>query len=183
MPDPNGVAMEDSAPTGVSPAVELTFAQALLAAAQVIEPAAVLRDKSDRPTLQVPPGSIVKICQWLRDDPSLRFDTLYDHTAIDWPDEQRFELTYLLASILDPPARTRNLQIFVTTSVPRDVPVVDTVCGVWPIAQWQEREVYDLFGVLYAHHPDLRRLFLEDDWEGFPLRKDYEDDFMLERPT
>jgi NADH:ubiquinone oxidoreductase subunit C len=73
--------------------------------------------------------------------------------------------------------------VYVVTSVARDNPLVPTVMDIWPIAEWQEREVYDLFGVLYDGHPDLRRLFLEDDWVGFPLRKDYEDDFMLEPPT
>ncbi len=175
--------MQDSPPPGEDQAGEVGFAQALLAAAQAIEPATVLRDKSDRITLQVPAAAIAKICQWLRDDPALRFDLLYDHTAIDWPAENRFELVYLLAAVLDPQPRTRDLQVMVTTSVPRDNPVIDTVCGIWPIAEWQEREVYDMFGILYTNHPDLRRLFLEDDWEGFPLRKDYEDDFMLERPT
>ena len=70
----------------------------------------------------------------------------------------------------------------ISASVPRDNPVLPTVCGVWPIAQWQEREVYDLFGILYEGHPDLRRLFLEDDWVGFPLRKDYKDDHLLVKP-
>lgn len=174
---------QESAAAGAAPDGAVSFAQALLAAAQAIEPATVLRDKSDRLTLQVPPAAIVPICRWLRDDPTLKLDMLYDHTAIDWPAENRFELVYLLASVTDAPPQLRGQQVMVTTSVPRELPVVDTVSGVWPIAQWQEREVYDMFGILYAHHPDLRRLFLEDDWVGFPLRKDYEDDFMLERPT
>jgi NADH-quinone oxidoreductase subunit C len=63
--------------------------------------------------------------------------------------------------------------------VPRDAAVVPSLASVWPIAEWQEREVYDLMGILYADHPDLRRLFLDDDWQGFPLRKDYEDDYIL----
>jgi NADH:ubiquinone oxidoreductase subunit C len=66
--------------------------------------------------------------------------------------------------------------------VPRQNPIAPSVHLLWPIAEWQEREVYDLFGVKYAGHPDLRRLFLEDDWKGFPLLKDYKDDFTLERP-
>ena len=72
--------------------------------------------------------------------------------------------------------------LFVTVVVPRDDPTVPTVSDVWPTAHWQEREAYDLLGILYDDHPDLRRLFLEDDWQGFPLRKDYHDDDMLELP-
>ena len=64
----------------------------------------------------------------------------------------------------------------------RDAPVAPTVSRSWPAAEWQEREAYDLMGILYDEHPDLRRLFLEDDWQGFPLRKDYRDPDMLEFP-
>jgi NADH-quinone oxidoreductase subunit C len=56
------------------------------------------------------------------------------------------------------------------------------VSAIWAIAEWQEREVFDMFGVHYRQHPDLRRLLLDDDWQGFPLRKDYQDDFVLSRP-
>ena len=59
--------------------------------------------------------------------------------------------------------------------------IVVTICSIWRIAEWQEREVFDLFGILYNNHPDLRRIFLEDDWVGFPLRKNYKDNFMLEK--
>ncbi|MBU1920404.1 NADH-quinone oxidoreductase subunit C, partial [bacterium] len=69
--------------------------------------------------------------------------------------------------------------LMLSVKVDREHPVVPSVSSVWRIAQWHEREVYDLFGVLYDNHPDLRRLFLEDDWQGHPLRKDYRDDFML----
>jgi NADH-quinone oxidoreductase subunit C len=68
----------------------------------------------------------------------------------------------------------------VSVFVGREKPVVPSVSSLWMIAEWQEREVYDLFGVLYDNHSDLRRLFLEDDWVGHPLRKDYQDDFMLD---
>ena len=87
--------------------------------------------------------------------------------------ENEFELLYRLYSL-------KTLAMLVVfTSIPRENPVIPTVSSVWRIAEWQEREVYDLFGILYDNHPDLRRVFLEDAWEGFPLRKDYQDDFML----
>ena len=103
---------------------------------------------------------------------------LLDHLAIDWLEEETpcFELVYQLYSL------THNHYLMVSVRLPRDNPVVSTVSSIWACAEFQEREVYDLFGVLYDEHPDLRRLFLEDDWEGFPLRKDYKDDFIMEQP-
>ncbi len=112
----------------------------------------------------------------LRDDKSLEFNYLVDHTCIDWPEENQFELVYILKSI------NHGHYISINCRIDRQNPVVKTASDIWPIAEWQEREVYDLFGVLYDGHKDLRRVFLEDDWEGFPLRKDYKDDFMLEHP-
>lgn len=148
----------------------------LIAAVQALHPAAQVRDKSDRPTLIIAADQLVAVAKLLRDDPDLRFELLETHTAVDWIEEDRFELLYLLASI------EHGHVLTLSVSVDRDEPLVSTVCHIWPIAEWLEREVYDMFGVLYDNHPDLRRLFLEDDWVGFPLRKDYEDDFMLERP-
>ena len=131
------------------------------------------RKPADRAAVEVDAAQLPALMTQLRDTPEFAFDLLLDHTAVDWLEEELFELFYQLYS-------TRHGHyLMVTVEVPRANPVVPTVAGVWPIAEWQEREVYDLFGVLYDGHPDLRRLFLEDDWVGFPLRKDYEDDFML----
>jgi NADH-quinone oxidoreductase subunit C len=131
---------------------------------------------ADRATVSVETDRLLAFMEVLRDDPALRFDLLVSHTAIDRMDEQRIDLVY----ILDSTSHGHNL--FVTTRIDRNHPVAPSVCGIWPIAEWQEREVYDLMGVLYDEHPDLRRMFLEDDWIGFPLRKDYQDDHMLELP-
>lgn len=109
----------------------------------------------------------------LKTGPDMSFDMLCDHTAVDWQENNLIELSYLLYST------THAHYCRVSVKVPRDRPVVHTLSGLWAIAEWQEREVYDLFGVLYENHQDLRRLFLEDDWQGFPLRKDYKDDFVL----
>lgn len=106
----------------------------------------------------------------------LKFELLLDHTVVDWIEEQRFELVYLLYSL------HLGEVIQVSTFIARDNPYVHSVSEIWPIAQWQEREVFDFFGIHYIGHPDLQRLFLEDDWKGFPLRKDYKDSFMLEFP-
>jgi len=141
-----------------------------------LEPAAAKREKADRPAVQVPPDKLAALALRLRDEPALAFDLLLDHTAIDWIAENRFELVYVLYSTV------HGHYLMLTTSVPRETPVVPTLSAVWPIAHWQEREVYDLMGVQYDDHPDLRRLFLEDEWQGHPLRKDYKDDYMLGLP-
>ncbi len=141
-----------------------------------VEPSAKAREKSDRPAVVAPVEKLLPLMERLRADERFSFDMLVDHTAIDWVAEGRFELVYQLFSTLP------GHSLRVTTSVPRNNPVAPTVCGLWETAQWQEREVFDLFGVLYDNHPDLRRLFLEDDWQGHPLRKDYQDDSMIPLP-
>lgn len=152
-------------------------ADALIAAVQALDPELTLRTACDRPTFVVTPERLVSLATQLRDIPELALDLLETHTAIDWLAEGRFELLYLLTS-------TRHgHHVTLSVSVPRDNPVVPTIGGVYPIGEFHEREVYDLMGILYDDHPDLRRLFLEDDWVGFPLRKDYDDDFVLTRPT
>jgi NADH-quinone oxidoreductase subunit C len=72
--------------------------------------------------------------------------------------------------------------IFLKTEVPRDEAVTDTLTDLWPAADWQEREVFDLFGIDFRGHPDMRRILLPDDWVGYPLRKDYHDDSIIPRP-
>jgi NADH-quinone oxidoreductase subunit C len=109
-------------------------------------------------------------CRLLRDDPDLLFDFLSDLTAVDRlalpQPAPRFEVVYHLYSI---PRRNR-LRLKVRAANGESVPTVTTV---WEGANWFEREVFDLFGVPFAGHPDLRRIVLPDDWEGHPLRKDY----------
>ncbi len=149
---------------------------ALVQAVTGLAPGIEKREKINRPAVRVPLERLATLAARLRDDPALAFDMLMDHTAVDCIAEQRFELIYHLYSTSHGHALT------VTAYVPRQSPVAPTLSRVWPTAEWQEREVYDLMGVLYDEHPDLRRLFLEDDWKGFPLRKDYQDTDMLELP-
>jgi NADH-quinone oxidoreductase subunit C len=119
-------------------------------------------------TLVVPSARLVEVCTVLRDDASLRFLLLADLTAVDWwPGEPRFEVVYHLASFA--PAERLRLKTRLGGKDPR----VATVSTVWPVANWLEREVYDLFGIVFDGHPDLRRLMMPDDWVGHPLRKDY----------
>ncbi|MCC7402896.1 MAG: NADH-quinone oxidoreductase subunit C [Bdellovibrionales bacterium] len=126
--------------------------------------------------VEVPVGFLLAFMGKLKSRPDLRFIQLLDHLAMDWPEKNEFELVYQLYSI------EHDLLLAVHTRISRESPYALTMSRLWPIAQYQEREVFDLFGILYEGHPDLRRLFLEDDWVGFPLRKDYKDYFMLEMP-
>ena len=114
---------------------------------------------------------IVDVCDYLKSDPELSFNYLSDLTCVHYPDrrEAPFEIVYNLFSI-DANERVR-LKV-------RTGGTVGSVTGVWPAANWLEREVFDLFGVTFANHPDLRRLLLPPDWEGHPLRKDYPLEFI-----
>lgn len=151
-------------------------AEELLGVVAEVEPRAERREGANHPAVSIPSEGVPALMKTLRDHPKLAFDLLLTHTAIDWIDENRFELWYLLYST------TQGHYLMVSADIPRDEPVVATVSSIYPIAEWQEREAYDLFGIQYDNHPDLRRVFLEDDWQGHPLRKDYRDEFMLERP-
>jgi NADH-quinone oxidoreductase subunit C len=108
------------------------------------------------------------LARTLRDRSDLAFTFLAELTAADfWPREPRFELVYVLVSI----AHRRRLRLKVRLHA--DDAHVATVSDVWPAANWLEREVWDLFGVTFDGHPDPRRLLMPEDWEGYPLRKDY----------
>ena len=114
---------------------------------------------------------IVAVCDYLKSDREKSFNYLSDLTCVHYPDrrEAPFEIVYNLFSI-DENERVR-LKVRTSGSV-------DSVTGVWPAANWLEREVFDLFGVTFTNHPDLRRLLLPLDWEGYPLRKDYPLEFI-----
>jgi NADH-quinone oxidoreductase subunit C len=118
-------------------------------------------------TLIVSRERLLDVMQWLRDDPSARFDFCSDVTATDWPARpQRFDVIYALYSI---PHRHR-VRVKVRAAENDPVP---SVTGVWPSANWLEREVWDMFGVRFEGHPDLRRILMTDEWQGHPQRKDY----------
>jgi NADH-quinone oxidoreductase subunit C len=126
------------------------------------------------PTIVVDRDSLVETCRVLRDAPELRFALLSDVTAADYhPREPRFEVIYILAcpgvsGFGDAPKRLR-----VKVRVPGTETRLPTVSGVWPAANWAEREVHDFFGLDFQGHPDLRRILMPEDWEGYPMRKDY----------
>jgi NADH-quinone oxidoreductase subunit C len=111
---------------------------------------------------------VVEIAHTLRERPDLRFEFLAELTAVDfWPREPRFELVYLLVSI------EHRLRLRMKVRLPGAGAHIGTVSGIWPAANWLEREVWDLFGIVFDGHPDLRRLLMPEDWDGFPLRKDF----------
>jgi NADH-quinone oxidoreductase subunit C len=115
----------------------------------------------------VDPSAIVDISRFLRDEPGLDFAVLSDLTALDWPKEEKIQVVYHLYSY------PHKHQFVLKVELPRDNPTVRTVEGVWKVANWFEREVFDLFGVIFDGHSDLRRIMLPEDWVGHPLRKDY----------
>jgi len=124
----------------------------------------------DFATIYVPAASLLDTCRALLEAPALRFNVLVEVTAADYlPREPRFEVVYHLLSI---PNRQR-LRVKVRVGSNEIDGVVPTVQGIWPAAGWPEREVWDMFGIVFAGHGDLRRLLMPDDWDGHPLRKDY----------
>lgn len=119
-------------------------------------------------TIEVPAAHIREAADFLRADPELQFTFLSDITGVDrFPVEPRFEVNYHLLA-MEKRERVRLKVRVGTTS-----PVVPSVTSVWPTANWHEREVFDLFGVRFEGHPDLRRILMPENWEGHPLRKDY----------
>jgi NADH-quinone oxidoreductase subunit C len=121
----------------------------------------------DFATVYVPADRLVDTCRALRDADALKFTTIIEITAADYfPRQPRFEVVYHLLSI----ARRARLRLKVRVG---DNGSVATVQGVWKGAGWLEREVWDMFGIVFDGHPDLRRLLMPEDWEGHPARKDY----------
>ncbi len=118
-------------------------------------------------TIVVSRPAIVKVLKTLRDDPDLRFTILVDLCGVDWPErEQRFDVVYHLLSL------TQNQRIRVKVTTDEDTPV-PSVTGRFSSAGWYEREAWDLYGILFSDHPDLRRLLTDYGFEGHPLRKDF----------
>ena len=126
----------------------------------------------DMPTVYVPADRLVETCRALRDTPALGFNVLVEITAADYlPRQPRFEVVYLLLSI---PNRLRlRLKVRVDSAAAAAEGVIPSVQEVWRSAGWAEREVYDMFGIVFTNHPDLRRILMPEDWDGHPARKDY----------
>jgi len=119
-------------------------------------------------TIVVPHRLLLAVAEYCKQDPELNFNQLSDVTCVDrFPNEPRFELNYQLLSI------PRLARIRLRTSVSGQQPVIDSMEPLWPGANWMEREVFDLFGIRFEGHTDLRRILLPEEFEGSPLRRDF----------
>jgi NADH-quinone oxidoreductase subunit C len=119
-----------------------------------------------QPWIQIAPNRMKEICFFLRDESVLQFDYLSCVSGMDY-NNGTFGVVYHLFSM------AHKHKIVLKTQCTKEAMHVQSVSAVWGTANWHEREAFDLFGIVFDEHPDLRRLLLPDDWEGFPLRKDY----------
>lgn len=127
-----------------------------------------VRFDRDELTVWIAREAICEAATVLRDSPECPFNYLADLTCVDWyPSEPRFEVVYHLLSI------PRKERVRLKVRLDGSSPAIESVTSVWPAANHYEREVFDLFGVRFAGHPNLKRIMMPDDWEGYPLRKDY----------
>jgi NADH/F420H2 dehydrogenase subunit C len=149
-----------------------SLASAVLA---ILGPEAKLEAAGSEITFRVPATQLHDFGQRLKD---AGWDFLVFVTAVDFPDQDAFELVYEISNYKD------AQHFCLVTNIPRNEPVIRTVSDIWRTAEWHEREVYDLFGIRFDSHPDLRRILLDDTWKGYPLRKDYKDELheMIRRP-
>jgi NADH-quinone oxidoreductase subunit C len=122
---------------------------------------------ADQLALYIDPAKILDICRYLKEEQ--QYTRLSGVTAVDWfPMEPRFEVVYLLHSM-----KHRGQRLRLKCRLDGSRPEIDSVTSVWRGANWYEREVFDLFGVIFRGHPDLTRIMMPDAWEGHPLRKDF----------
>jgi NADH-quinone oxidoreductase subunit C len=117
--------------------------------------------------IQIEPDAIADVCAFLKSDPDLFFDCLSNQSGVDYKAEGHIQVVYHLFSY------KHRHHIVLKVNAARDNPVVPTVENVWKAANWHEREIYDLLGVVFSGHSDLRRLLMPEDWVGYPLRKDF----------
>jgi NADH-quinone oxidoreductase subunit C len=123
--------------------------------------------KGKDPCIAVEPAAILEVCRFLHDEPDLRFDCLSNQSGVDYKAKGVIEVVYHLYSY------AHRHWIVLKVDAARDNPVMPTVETVWKAANWLEREIYDLLGVTFEGHSDLRRLLMPEDWIGYPLRKDF----------
>ncbi|WP_217696659.1 NADH-quinone oxidoreductase subunit C [Photobacterium proteolyticum] len=121
----------------------------------------------DMPTLVVPPKKLITLCQQLKQDPKFKFNFLSDIGGVDFLGrEPRFEVVYHLFSI------ELNHRIRLKCPLAEGA-TIPTVSKIWSCADWHEREAFDMFGIVFSDHPSLKRIYMDDDFKGFPLRKDF----------
>jgi NADH-quinone oxidoreductase subunit C len=123
--------------------------------------------RRDNMAATVAPAALVEVCRFLKTEPELAFDCLSNLSGVDYPKRNVIQVVYHLYSY-----ERRHLFVLKVDAA-RDDPTVPSVAGLWSHAEWQEREVFDLLGVTFTGHPDLRRILMPEDWPGHPLRKDF----------
>ena len=127
-----------------------------------------------QPAIYVDPHYLVQVAQLLRDTEGFYFDFLANITGVDLYPAAEFEVVYHLSSIPYQTQCVLKVKVLNDRNL-NNLPEVPSVTSVWRTADWHEREIYDLMGIFFTDHPDLRRILMPDDWEGYPLRKDYQD--------
>jgi NADH-quinone oxidoreductase subunit C len=136
-------------------------------------PSAAFEESSEFLNVFIERTALLPLMKSLRSDPNTDFDYLFNLTCVDWKDH--FMMVYHLFS-----KKLKHTLVIKAKIEDRENPEIESICSIWKTAELQEREVFDLFGVKFLNHPDLRKLFMEEDWKGFPLRKDYVDENMIE---
>ena len=128
-----------------------------------------VREALGEVSCSVDPAYIVEVCRFLRDDPRFQFNLLSDLCGVDLgiDQEPRFEVVYNLNSL------TKLHRLRLKVQLPGDEPTIPTVTTVWKTANWHERETFDMFGIIFEGHPDLRRILMPEEFQWHPLRKDY----------
>jgi len=121
--------------------------------------------------MYIEPAELLPFVEKIRNADNLFFDYLFCLTCVDW--KTHLTMVYHFSST------SHRHNIVIKSKLDRDNPEIETVCNIWKTAEFHEREVFELFGVKFLHHPDLRNLILPDVWSGFPLRKDYEDEVNM----
>ena len=131
-------------------------------------PTATFEENTQWPTINIESTEWRRLAEHLKNDPELAFDYLFCITGVDW--KTHLTMVYHLSSTIH-----RHTIVVKAKISDRNNAAIESVYNIWATAELNEREAYDLFGINFTNHPDLRRLFLTDDWVGYPLRKDYED--------
>jgi NADH-quinone oxidoreductase subunit C len=135
-------------------------------------PEAKVAEKSQYPEITVPANQLHAFAKKLKEDETTQLDYLFCLTGVDWP--EKLSVVYHLTS-----TKFNHIMVLKVFTKDRENPEIDSLSDIWRTAEFHEREVFDLFGIRFLNHPDLRRLFLDDEWKGYPLRKDFVDDINM----
>jgi len=139
----------------------------LIAQVQTRFPEASIVLGNDFPEVSIDSKQLLPVLQTLKTEPSLAFNFLFCETCVDW--KTHFTMVYHLEST------THRHNLVIKANLDRVQPEIETACHLYRTAELHEREIFDLFGIIFTNHPHLRRILLTDDWVGYPLRKDYDD--------